>query len=107
MKKIVNLTQHDVNIIEDGKEINSFPKCEGEIPRVSIEDKVVSSINGIDIFNVELGEVKNLPKPKEGHVFIVSRMVVEAVEKRNDLINPHGLVRDDDGQIIGARGFAK
>jgi hypothetical protein len=32
---------------------------------------------------------------------------VEAVEKRNDLINPHGLVRDDDGQIIGARGFAK
>jgi len=107
MKKIINLTKHDVNIIEDGKELISFPKCEGEIPRVSIEDNLVSSINGIDIFNVEFGEVKNLPKPKAGHYFIVSRMVLEAVEKRNDLIFPHGLVRNDDGQIIGARGFAK
>jgi len=39
--------------------------------------------------------------------YIVSRMVLNASHKRWDLVVPHDLIRGHNGEILGARCFAR
>jgi len=48
-----------------------------------------------------------MPEQVSGVAYIVSALVRSAYPDRTDLLIPHGLVRDDDGNIIGCRGFAQ
>lgn len=58
----------------------------------------------ISLYNVTYGEVTGLPEPEDGVLYIVSMMVLEAC-RREDLIAPVDMVRDNTGRIIGCRGF--
>jgi len=104
-----NYTPHTINLLdEDNKELFSIPP-EGEVPRVEEKSEKIGSVGFAEVaplYKVELGQVKNLPEPEEGVVLIVSKMVARA-SNRNDLIVPINLVRNEQGRIIGCRGFAR
>lgn len=58
----------------------------------------------------EFGSPVNLPDPREGVFLIVSLATAQAAKETGrgarDLLVPNDLVRDNIGQIIGARNFA-
>ena len=101
--KITNCTPHPVNIEgEDGKTRN-FPKSETPA-RVSVKKEHVGSLLGISVSRETFGDVVGLPEENDGVFLIVSRMVAAALTDRHDLLVPGDLIRNEKGQIVGARG---
>lgn len=49
---------------------------------------------------VEYREVTNLPEPRAGMAYLVSRVLAVGLD-RGDVYFPCGEIRDDDGNIIG------
>lgn len=107
--KFLNLTPHPLNIYnETGSLVLSLdPAPNMRTPRVVQLDRTVGNLGGIPLFKSEFGAISNLPPPQAGVVYIVSRMVRQAVpEERTDIVCPGGALRDDRGSIIGARGLS-
>lgn len=105
--EIRNLTPHILNIVAaDGTVVNIEPS--GIVPRISSSQEIVEVINGINVSHEVLGDVIDLPAPEEGVVLVVSRLVASAVSgTRNDVLVPGALLRNDQGQVIGANGLAR
>ena len=51
------------------------------------------------------GDVVDLPAPAPDTLYIVSRLVATAAN-RDDLVVPNGIVRDDNGNIIGCKSLS-
>lgn len=101
---IVNLTPHVINIISSTT-TTFLPS--GKVARVTQNLLEVGNENGIPIFTEKLGEVENLPPPKDDTLFIVSVMVRTACPNRFDLVSPGKMIRNDEGQPIGCEGLIK
>ena len=111
--KVVNLTPHEVRIVdEQGNLIAAIPSSgvaraeQRDIPAGSLE------LDGslVPCVRTELGGVE-LPEPTEEVVFIVSNITVQAAKaigrSTEDLFFPSGVpLRDANGQIIGVRALA-
>lgn len=52
-------------------------------------------------------KVLNLPPRKEGVIYLVSRQVAEACPERDDLVIVDETIRDEKGEVIGAKALAK
>ena len=103
--KLINLTPHDVTLIKDG-ETKTYPS-QG-VARVRETSKQVGDYQGVPIYEVNYGEPEGLPKEKEGVFYIVSGLILSALRgKRNDLLSPYGLIRNDKGQVVGCKSFRK
>ena len=106
---IVNLTPHEVNVVL-AHSVVKYAKS-SEPARVEVTTKQKGLVHGFMPFFVStLGEVTGLPAPAKDMkrkitLYIVSRMVKDASPDRCDLIIPSGLVRDENGVIIGCKGF--
>ena len=106
MKKIINLTAHDVNIVCDNGDVITFSPS-GTVARCTQKTVVIGAVNGIPLTQTSFGVVVDLPQPQKDTIFIVSRLVLTACKGvRDDLIVPNDLVRDDNGNIIGCKSFA-
>lgn len=106
---IINLTPHTITIVgQDGKILRSFPPS-GNIARVSTIQKDAGTIAGVPVKLQTYGAVQGLPAPQDGVVYIVSSIVAQAADGRDDLIIPDtaNAIRDDQGRIIGVPGFIK
>ena len=106
--KIINLTPHDVNIVDsDGNIIKTFEKS-GDVARCVEEASLIGSINGIDYFDVQFGEIEELPPEEKGTFYIVSAIVKRTGDDigRTDLLVPYNTYRDENGNIIGCRAFS-
>ena len=114
---ILNCTPHPVHLMnEENEVVATFPKCE-IAPRLLENSEIIETLelqspHFVDIIQVPIsktsfGDVENLPAKSEGILLIVSRMILEACESRNDLIVPDGIVRNDKGHIIGCKSFAR
>ena len=103
--KFVNLTQHDLTIVlEDGDDL--VLPASGEVARVTFSTQQVDEIDGIPVYKtVYEPEVAGLPEPEGGTIFIVSSLAAQTV-KRKDVLAPTQPIRDDDGQVVAAGGFA-
>lgn len=106
MTNIINCTPHDVNIIDEAGKVITFPKS-GVVPRLKQETQIVDNLNGIPVTETVFGETQELPAPMEGVFLIVSRLVMSANQNRQDLLVPNDVVRDESGNIIGCRSFAR
>ena len=108
--RIVNLTPHEVKIVDGGNNVVAVFPSDG-VARVSQYDVLVDEINLIPVVKTEFGEVLDLPEPAEDTVFIVSRITVEVARARglntDDLLITSGAVRDDQGRIVGCRALAR
>ena len=97
--RIVNLTPH--NVVADGIE---YPAQSMPV-RVYEEYVGICKVNGHEVVSSILGEVEDLPPEMPNVYLIVSRMVFDACQFREDLLVPADLVRDSHGQIIGCKRF--
>ena len=110
---MINLTPHEIVIVEqDGSEIASFP-ASGTIARVSVTEKVTGMLRfdgiPVDVISSTFGEVESLPalSDLEGHErFLVSSMVLDRLgpEWSGIAFAPDtgkSAVRNAQNQIIG------
>jgi hypothetical protein len=106
---VINLCPHVLNILDAEGKVRDFPKCETPA-RVSQSEELQGYILGVPVTRQKFGNVENLPEPKEGHFYVVSRIVAAAAKeegrKTSDLLIPGPGVRDEEGKIIGAKGFS-
>lgn len=108
--KLVNLTQHAVNLLVDGAAL--------DIPPSGVEAKIITrsvartplQVEGLGValpvVASEFGELENLPPPVEGTVYIAGLVVAQAAAKlgRTDVFSPD-VLRNERGQVIGAKGL--
>jgi hypothetical protein len=109
VKKIVNLTPHEVNVAGV-----TFPPS-GTVARVAtVQTEAGTLVLGettIPVVHNTYGEVEGLPDPEPGVVYLVSALVLSALEAqgiyRDDVFapdtSPQGAIRGPDGQIKGVR----
>lgn len=106
--KIINLTPHDVVIVDnEGKEIKRFPKS-GDVAIVKTKSVPIGELNGVPVVQTKYEEIEGLPDPQEGTAYIASVVVAQALNgARQDVYapdtNPGSVVRDDKGNIIGVK----
>lgn len=105
---IKNLTPHDVTIyLGKGRSV-TFPAFgKDKTSRLNEQATLIDNIDGIDVYEVVYGEPDWLPEPERGVIYIVSSMVKDACPNRTDLYCPYGLIRDEKGNIIGAKGLRR
>ena len=114
----VNLTPHRVNIHgKDGKITTVEPS--GQSMRIQSESKLVREQDGIEFYSVEYGQfelidnstksvVGSFPDKKDGVIYIVSGLVLDALGQLTrffEYASPGELVRDANGQPIGCKGL--
>jgi len=96
---IINLLPHPVTII-DGEKIREI-KPSGTTARLREHQDESNPIDGIPTATVLMGDVVGIPRPLPDTYYIVSKVTIMASPMRNDLLCPMGIVRDDNGNVIG------
>lgn len=126
--EIINLTPHNVRLIFEncvefvpgkGFKILYSKYSYAEFPSYGIARAVSEQVSAgfieesfgqLQLFRVKYGEPEGLPAYKPGTYYIVSTLTANAAKesgrKTEDLLIPNGMVRDDDGNIIGCTSFA-
>ena len=110
-RHLTNLTPHDINVRMANEDAFFTIAPTGVVARCDTEYNTVEQITaGGDVFNLReryFNEPRNLPAPQENTLFIVSRIVAEAmVNKRDDLIFVDTTIKEDN-RIIGCEAFAR
>lgn len=103
--KIINCTPHPISIMLNSK-VETY-EASGIIPRVETTKVFSKTINGIEFFKREKGNVAGLPEVEEGVYYIVSGMVFDMCD-REDIIAPNTdetAIRDSKGRIIAVTSF--
>ena len=102
-KKFVNLTPHKINEVVSG---NAYEPS-GIVARVQVEYVPAGEAGGVPLFEAKYGDVEGLPAPQSDTIYIVSGAVKAApgIADRPDVVAPGDLVRNEEGQPIGCRGF--
>lgn len=103
--KLINLTPHPIVLIGDSMTAEIKPSG---LARCKVTTEKVSEINGFPVNRNSYSQVIGLPEPEKDTIYIVSVLVAKAVNgKRDDCIVVDQTVRNEQGQIIGCKGFAK
>jgi len=113
MTKIVNLTPHPINLVglgeikPSGKPVRLEEKTEiiGSITISAAENPNTHTAVVIPLIQKKLGRIIDLPEPQGGTVFIVSLPVAQ-VAHRTDVLAIGESIRDEKGNIIGAKSLA-
>ncbi|SDN85896.1 hypothetical protein SAMN05216355_11913 [Actinomyces ruminicola] len=114
---LVNLTPHEVILHLDGGPLrlpasDVVPRLllsEGRQETLVVNDPEypgeAASVREVPIAvgATWLGIDPPLPEPRPGTVYVTSRVVAEHFPERSDLVWPDDLIRDADGQVVGAR----
>ena len=119
-KMIVNCTPHSIEIWDDEEAILEI-KSE-EVPArcrmntrhlgdFKIENRGSGEKSDFSIPLFGITEEKdmvteNLPPPREGVMYVVSKIVASANPHREDLLLVWNTVRDETGAVIGCRGLS-
>lgn len=109
---IINLTPHALTI--DGVGTIQPSGC---VARVSTVRTAMGSVQGLRVVAQNFGAVEGLPPPKDGVVYVVSGMVLDAIKRSAGAAGSSRSGRDvfapdtgpdairENGQIIAVRGL--
>jgi hypothetical protein len=102
--RLVNLTPHTVDLVtRDGARFAL--EASGTVARVVYDtvDDILETISGSVrvVRGVGGRRVVDLPAPVPGTMYVVSRTVLDAVE-RDDVACPTDLLRNETGAVVGA-----
>lgn len=109
MKKLVNLTPHEISLANaQGEIIETIPST--GYCRLATTQETVDNINGFPVNRTIYGSVEGLPEPpQEDTIFIVSLLVAQQVPNRSDVVAPDSgssAIREG-GQIKAVKGFVR
>jgi len=104
--KIKNLTPHALTIVGVNGTLVVPPS--GVVARLAVTRTALApvTIDGVElpISIPVMGEVTDLPPAEDGVILVVSALVAGAVN-RPDVMSPGELIRDSNGNVIGAKGL--
>ena len=111
MDKIINLTEHNVNICDDLGNIYETIEPSGMLLRVPTTDvELVKTVCGVPLVRPKYGKVKGLPSQRQGTYYIVSKFLrdklLQQYPGRSDFVVPEGLIRNSDGAIVGCKALS-
>lgn len=109
MAKIINLTSASISIAfhtEFGAELKTIP-ASGQVAKVSTKEEFVGYIDGVPVTKTVFGEIEGLPEPEEGVMYLISSMVAQYCQGRDDILVPNGPVYDGSGNIVGCGSLGK
>ena len=103
---VINCTPHEINLLSES-ENTEFPPS-GLVARVATSSVMVPS--ELPMVRTIFGDITGLPEPADHTYFIVSGMVLSALNgSRPDVIapdtSPASAVRDPQGRMIGVKRF--
>jgi hypothetical protein len=103
--KLVNLNKHPIHYRARDGAIVELPKCTNPVSCDNKQEKI-DEVDGVDVFSNSFGEVKNLPGPVKGTIYVTNLVIVQALKgSRVDVVAPDwsengGGVRDKDGKPL-------
>lgn len=107
--KLINLTPHPVNILDENNNVilSIPPSGELRLPEQAIPAEEIE-VDGVKITIVlkAISPDAPLPPQEEGTFYIVS-LITAQTARRPDFLVPDQVVRDKDGNIIGCRRLAR
>lgn len=107
--KIENLTPHTVTV-SIGDELITFPPS-GRVARVATNLESAPALNGVPTWYQTFGAIVDLPEYTDGVLYVVSGLLVSAASaagrKTDDLLVPGQQIRDEEGRVVGCRGFIR
>lgn len=108
--RIINLTPHTINIVDEaGNKIVDLPS-EGEARAVQ-KNVNFGHLGDVPLVRAEFGEPIGLPEPAENTFYIVSAITANAAKAvgrtTDDLLLTAETVRNEKNQIIGCKALAK
>lgn len=109
--KLVNLTPHELKLHAPGGHVLTVAPS-GDVARVAQTDTLTGAVvvDGValPVNKKEFGDVVGLPAPQPDTAFVVSGLVLAALNgSRLDVFAPGALVRDDAGNVVGANGLSQ
>lgn len=104
---IINMTPHDVNIIDARGNILKTFEPSGNLIRLSAKVERYGKFGNLPIpkSRTIYGQAEGLPDRADGIYYIVSQLVKNALQYRTDLVVPAEVVRDEKGNIIGCQSL--
>lgn len=107
---IINLTPHAITIFREGDEpLVIQPTAPSARVRQEFEED--GTVESIPVVRAITGQVENLPDPAMDTIYVVSALVAQQCQDRNDVYapdtSPSGAVRDDKGLIVGVKGLVR
>ncbi len=112
--KLVNLTPHPLHFFAgDGCELVFEPAgspARVEQTRALVLDLVTSDGHNAPVTQSSFGEVTGLPEPQPNTFYVVSLITAQALKaigRTDDILIVDAAVRDEQGHIVGCRGFAR
>ena len=105
MTNVFNFTPHTLNVVCGDGSVKTLPSV--GIARVATSVKALDPVCGFDVVSTTFSDVTGLPDYDPDKYYVVSRLVLSACPGRADLLCPGELVRDNDGIVIGCKGFSK
>lgn len=103
---VINCTPHEINLLTESENIVYPPS--GIVTRVNAT--FVMAPSPLPMVRTIFGDITGLPEPMDHTYFIVSGMVLSALNgSRPDVIapdtSPASAVRDPQGRMIGVKRF--
>lgn len=109
MPTIVNLTPHDIVLLNEDNSIREVFKPSGVVARAQMSTETVDIGLGYPTVRTKFGPPVDLPEYQEETYYIVSLPLVSSARdsgrKIDDLLTPGQQVRDEKGNIIGCRSL--
>ena len=107
MKRIVNKCPHVLRLYDEAGRLTAEIPPTGTPCRVSVKYRKVMEIDGIPVFSIIYKDLVGVPPKEEGRIYVVSGLVVSACPEREDFYQPGELLRDSEGNVVGAVGVAR
>ena len=120
--RLVNLTPHEVTVLGADGSPGVVLAGSASVPRLVLSPGTTTIVTvagepgpgaatgrvqvAVDHGQHLVGIDPPLPDPQPGVLYVTSRVVAEHAPSRTDLVWPNGLVRDELGRPVGARGLA-
>ena len=103
---ILNYTPHVVSLIDADGHTTEYTS--NGVARCKEQKTIIGSAGGYPVYSITYGELFGLPDVEDNTVIIVSALAAQAakVVGRNDCYIVADTVRNEAGQVVGAKGLA-
>jgi hypothetical protein len=111
--KLINLTNHTINIILNGDNAVISIPCDPNVEPVRVEtsQKQVAKVDGIPVMKTIYQDSRDarLPGPAKDTLYIVSSLTAMCHPDRCDLVSPNvhpsACIRDENHNIVAVRSL--